>query len=168
VRAWTLRHPEAFDGYLFSGVGMVRPRLRPFYSWSIMLVAGCNTDRPPLAPTTQPPPPPPLVGTIAFASTRDGPINNHIYVMNADGTGVTQISNVANAADYEPAWSPDGNRIVFTSNRDSGSFAIFVMNADGTASPVCRAAAPRRVASPRGAVPGSRFTAIATATTRSM
>jgi Tol biopolymer transport system component len=32
----------------------------------------------------------------------------------------------------DPAWSPDGTRIAFTSNRDPWVFAINVMNADGS------------------------------------
>ena len=33
--------------------------------------------------------------------------------------------------DFEPAWSPDGTKIAFASNRD-GNHEIYVMNADGT------------------------------------
>ena len=36
------------------------------------------------------------------------------------------------AQDVEPRWSPDGRKIVFTSNRD-GNNEIYVMNADGSA-----------------------------------
>jgi Tol biopolymer transport system component len=54
-----------------------------------------------------------------------------------DGTGVTQLTNnafVNNLAvhDHEPAWSPDGTQIVFTSTRDQPYDHIFVMKADGT------------------------------------
>ena len=50
--------------------------------------------------------------------------------MNADGSGVTRITN-NQAADADPAWSPDGLRIAFSSMRD-GNPQIYVMNADGS------------------------------------
>ena len=66
---------------------------------------------------------------IAFTSERDG--NPEIYVMNADGSGVTRLTyNDARDLDSFPAWSPDGRRIAFHSNRD-GNFEIYVMNASG-------------------------------------
>jgi Tol biopolymer transport system component len=72
-------------------------------------------------------------GKIAFVSGRDG--NGEIYVMNPDGTGVTRLTNDP-ANDSQPAWSPDGSRIAFISNRGgsplSGHYEIYVMNADGT------------------------------------
>ena len=50
--------------------------------------------------------------------------------MNADGTGQTNLTNNG-ADDSTPAWSPDGTKIAFASNRD-GNCEIYVMNADGT------------------------------------
>lgn len=44
-------------------------------------------------------------GRIAFVSGRDG--NVEIYVMSADGTGVTRLTN-NQVEDGGPAWSPDG------------------------------------------------------------
>jgi hypothetical protein len=67
-------------------------------------------------------------GCIAFASNRDG--NWEIYVMNADGSGVTRLTNNP-ADDRVPSWSPDGRRIAFDSKRD-GNYEIYVMNADGS------------------------------------
>jgi len=67
-------------------------------------------------------------GNIAFNSYRDG--NGEIYVMNADGSGQTNLTN--NAADErEPAWSPDGTKIAFGTDRD-GNYEIYAMNPDGS------------------------------------
>jgi len=50
-----------------------------------------------------------------------------IYLVNADGSGLTQLTEGLQAA--APAWSPDGTRIVFA--RDQGT-SLVVMNADGS------------------------------------
>jgi Tol biopolymer transport system component len=39
---------------------------------------------------------------------------------------------VSPAFDGDPAWSPNGRRIAFTSERDGGDREVYVMNADGT------------------------------------
>ncbi|MCB9437671.1 MAG: PD40 domain-containing protein [Anaerolineales bacterium] len=65
---------------------------------------------------------------IAFASNRDGDFE--IYVMNADGTNVRQLT-FNNVNDDKPSWSKDGTRIAWESEVD-GDFEIFMMNADGT------------------------------------
>ena len=69
-------------------------------------------------------------GRIGFDSHQDGEFNAEIYVMNADGSGQTNLTNNS-AGDYYPSWSPDGTRIVFMSGRD-GNFGIYVMSADGS------------------------------------
>ncbi len=66
-------------------------------------------------------------GKIAFMNVRDG--NAEVYVMNADGSGQTNISNNP-SADSAPSWSPDGTKIAFVSNRDRNNGEIYVMNAD--------------------------------------
>ncbi len=65
---------------------------------------------------------------IAFTSDRDG--DEEIFVMNANGTGVQQLTD-NDDGDWNPAWSPNGNKIAFTSDR-YGDWEIFVMNADGS------------------------------------
>jgi len=69
---------------------------------------------------------------LAFLSTRGG--TPDIYRMNADGSGVTRLTDDT-AADSNPSWSPDGNRIVFASDRDSNGWTkdLYTMNANGTA-----------------------------------
>ena len=53
-----------------------------------------------------------------------------IWVMNASGTGQTNLTN-APGADVNPGWSPDGTRLAFDSSR-SGNRDVFTMNANGT------------------------------------
>jgi len=70
-------------------------------------------------------------GRIAF--TRSGGFSTsggEIYVMNADGSGLTNLTNNP-ATEDGPAWSPDGLKIAFRSDR-SGHIDLYVMNADGT------------------------------------
>ncbi|GAH70395.1 unnamed protein product, partial [marine sediment metagenome] len=70
------------------------------------------------------------IGKIAFVSDRDG--NWEIYVMNADGSEQTRLTNDP-ALDGCPIWSPDGKKIAFVSERDTESEdpEIYIMNADG-------------------------------------
>jgi len=51
--------------------------------------------------------------------------------MRSDGTNQVRLTN-SPALDFEPDWSPDGTRIVFTTDRDNAGYEIYVMNADGT------------------------------------
>ncbi len=75
---------------------------------------------------------------IAFESARDD--DYEIYVMNADGTDQTRLTNNP-AYDTSAAWSPDGTRIAFDTQRDhfppaevgiGPEIEIHVMNSDGS------------------------------------
>src|SRR5437870_1884390 len=47
-------------------------------------------------------------------------------------TGPTNVTNTP-ASDAEPAWSPNGSKIAFSTNRDGNiNQEVYVMNADGT------------------------------------
>lgn len=65
---------------------------------------------------------------------------HHIFKVNVDGTGLTQLTQGKNN-DFDPTWLPDG-RIVFVSDRRGGYgrchprsvpvYTLYMMNADGT------------------------------------
>src|SRR5215211_1820570 len=57
-----------------------------------------------------------------------------IWVMDADGTSQTNLTNTSDTNEGQPAWSSDGTRIAFTSDRDDvGDFTdLWVMDADGS------------------------------------
>lgn len=57
-------------------------------------------------------------------------VHYHIFVMNSDGSNVTQLTFEDSADSYHPAWSPDGTKIVFGSKRD-GNGEIYVMDPNG-------------------------------------
>jgi len=65
---------------------------------------------------------------IAFASNRSG--NYDIYIMNADGSGVQNITSNAIGDDLHPTWSPDGNWIAFSTDRD-GNREIYSIQVGG-------------------------------------
>ena len=50
-----------------------------------------------------------------------------IYLINRDGSNPRQV-----AVGSDPAWSPDGTKIAYTSISDTTGYQLGVMNADGT------------------------------------
>jgi Tol biopolymer transport system component len=92
---------------------------------AVVFLAACGAKKQPAAAD----------GLIAFTSNRDG--NVDIYVMAPDGSGQRRLTGAARrwyepAEDRGPAWSPDGKRIAFSSDRVEGANGeVFVMNADG-------------------------------------
>jgi len=55
-----------------------------------------------------------------------------IYVMNADGSELTRLTG---PSAYSPSWAPDGRKIAFARDVESGSGEIYVTNADGSGKP---------------------------------
>lgn len=64
-------------------------------------------------------------GTAAFPSG-----TSDIYTINADGSNLRNLTHQP-ALDLYPAWSPDGTRIAFISNRN-GKGEVCIMRPDGT------------------------------------
>ncbi len=76
---------------------------------------------------------------LLFALRRKQDENFHIFEMNADGSGLRQLTLLKDATDMDPTYLPDG-RIVFSSTRDQKYCGcnqhiqanLFVMNEDGS------------------------------------
>jgi len=69
------------------------------------------------------------IGRIAYSTRGTG---YKIWVMDEDCTNHHQLT-FGPGVDLSPRWSPDGSKIAFNSNRDTGyEYEIFVMDADGT------------------------------------
>jgi Tol biopolymer transport system component len=66
---------------------------------------------------------------IVFVADRDG--NGEIYVMNSDGSDQQRLTRNS-TWDGAPTWSPDGTQIAYYTHRTEQSWALIVMNADGS------------------------------------
>jgi Tol biopolymer transport system component len=72
---------------------------------------------------------------IAFGTDRDlqttGFTQFEIYTVKTDGSDARNLTKNPPADDNFPAWSADGSKIAFHSNR-TGNYEVFIMNKDGT------------------------------------
>jgi len=59
------------------------------------------------------------------------PINEQVWIMNADGSNPHPLTSGVDPKDQVPDWSPDGSRIVYSSGQP-GSEGIWIMRADGS------------------------------------
>lgn len=62
------------------------------------------------------------------------PSRMELWVMNADGSNQRQITNLG-GANFGPSWTPDGRRIIFSSNYKSPrsrNFELYLINLDGS------------------------------------
>jgi Tol biopolymer transport system component len=106
------------------------------YGVAMLGLAACSESDTPLAPDSEPGTelavsPAPLPGRIVFHSSRNGQ-GNRIYVMNADGTGVTQLTSTYGIS---PSWSYNNQKIAYVTERVVGPNKvvgdIFVIDANG-------------------------------------
>ena len=62
------------------------------------------------------------------------PNRMELWVMNADGSNQHQITQLG-GANFGPSWTPDGKRLIFSSNYKqprSGNFDLYLINLDGS------------------------------------
>ncbi len=62
------------------------------------------------------------------------PSNLEVYVMNADGSDIRQVTDNGKA-NFAPFMHPDGKRIIFSSNMDASNprnFDLYIINIDGS------------------------------------
>jgi Tol biopolymer transport system component len=104
-------------------------------SMALLFLASGLLPTKPSAQTTSP------EGKIAFVRPGAEPSEHcfgdpcaDIWVMDADGSNQTNLTNTPDSNEGQPAWSSDGTRIAFSSDQDEvPPFTdIWVMNADGT------------------------------------
>jgi TolB protein len=59
--------------------------------------------------------------------------NGDIYVMNANGSNLTRLIESPDFIDQEPAWSPDGQQIVFDGYQSGDiNSSIYAINVNGS------------------------------------
>lgn len=68
--------------------------------------------------------------TIAFSATADSDGLFHLFSIASDGTGMTQLTNDETSEDFDPDYSPDGTKMVFTSVSVDAN--LMIANADGS------------------------------------
>jgi Tol biopolymer transport system component len=87
------------------------------YKVTFQVPAGSNTDAA-------------AMGTILYASTPQSVRKWDLFTVEADGSGRRQLTDTPEA-ERHPSWSPDGQKILFTSGNGMTNIDLFVMDADG-------------------------------------
>lgn len=76
---------------------------------------------------------PSLPNRIAFTSDRDRPrFHTVIHTAHIDGSNISRLTSSQIHAEYNPAWSPDGTKLLYHYNGSDGNHEIWTVNADGS------------------------------------
>ena len=62
---------------------------------------------------------------IVFVKADDARTSHHVWIMNADGTGAFQLTS-GNGQDLFAKFSPDGQSVVYATNKYDGNFEIYL------------------------------------------
>lgn len=65
---------------------------------------------------------------VAFSSNREGSYD--LYLMDADGSDLRRLTTDP-GTEGEPAWTPDGNRLIYTATKPGGRPQLHVLRPDG-------------------------------------
>ncbi|MSP11768.1 MAG: hypothetical protein EXR62_02300 [Chloroflexi bacterium] len=67
-----------------------------------------------------------------IAYVNSGPGGDQIMVVDKEGKNPRQLTNFVKLQAKHPSWSPDGQQLIFWTNRDDNLKQIYVINVDGT------------------------------------
>jgi Tol biopolymer transport system component len=83
--------------------------------------------------SASPLPTPTVTGTIAFSRVNAAGTGADIYLVHANGTGLTRLARGSGRFSGHPSWSPDGTRVVYHSGSEAiSAYTIWVVHADGS------------------------------------
>lgn len=120
--------PRLSYSWIVIGLFLLLFWLIPIYSTPLDFITGWTPPsiRLTIPPTSTgtPKPTPEHGGRIVFTCTRGD--FNQLCLINLDGSGLEQLSSDQYANDYYPSFGPQGNSLLFASNRN-GSFDIYLM-----------------------------------------
>ena len=102
---------------------LVRPAPKTEIPTPILFTPFASNYTPPPTFTPLPRPTDPSGGRIVFTCTRGD--YNQICIINRDGSGLTQLSDME-ASNYYPVFTPDGSSLLFASNR-TGPFDLYLL-----------------------------------------